>query len=440
MKKQINPTIKAHLIRSAFYLLLLLGVCAIPFALAQRNAARQSMGKPAILLHSNLNASESQSALAIAANPDFQGASPKNDDVTKTSEVPVLANPDPEDITSQSGGSAAFASAASQVQYFLQLPEVTCGAGNIRVEATNSGNNADYATLKDAFDAINAGTHTGVINIGVCGDTTETASAVLNASGVGAANYTLVLITPTGVRTVSGAIVAGSPLIDLNGADNVTIDGLNSGGNSLTISNTTASATASTSTIRLINGAQNNTITRCTVLGSSTASTTIAGGNILISTSTGGANSNNAISSNAIGPAGANLPTKGVMSLGSASPNHNTGNLIDNNNVFDFFNATTSVAGIDLQTNTATTTVSNNRIYQTAPRVFTGAALKYSGILVTTSGFNQTVTGNTVGFGAANGTGITAISGSTNLFVGLDFTTGNTAAANQRSGEYDFGD
>ena len=35
MKKQINPTIKAHVIRSAFYLLLLLAVCAIPFALAQ---------------------------------------------------------------------------------------------------------------------------------------------------------------------------------------------------------------------------------------------------------------------------------------------------------------------------------------------------------------------------------------------------------------------
>ena len=35
MKKQINPTIKAYLIRGAFYLLLLLAVCAIPFALAQ---------------------------------------------------------------------------------------------------------------------------------------------------------------------------------------------------------------------------------------------------------------------------------------------------------------------------------------------------------------------------------------------------------------------
>src|SRR5881392_1508150 len=40
MKKQINPTIKAHLIRGAFYLLLLLAVCAIPFALARRNVVR----------------------------------------------------------------------------------------------------------------------------------------------------------------------------------------------------------------------------------------------------------------------------------------------------------------------------------------------------------------------------------------------------------------
>ena len=66
--------------------------------------------------------------------------------------------------------------------------------------------------------------------------------------------------------------------------------------------------------------------------------------------------------------------------------------------------------------------------------MFTSTALKYSGILVTTSGFNQTVTGNTVGFGAANGTGTTSISGSTNLFVGLDLTTGNTAAATSVQG------
>ncbi len=42
MKKQNDRSIKAHLIRSAFYLLLLLAVCAIPFALAQRDTNKRS--------------------------------------------------------------------------------------------------------------------------------------------------------------------------------------------------------------------------------------------------------------------------------------------------------------------------------------------------------------------------------------------------------------
>src|SRR5882762_3082144 len=40
MKKQINPNVKAHLIRGAFYLLLMLAACMIPFALAQRTTAK----------------------------------------------------------------------------------------------------------------------------------------------------------------------------------------------------------------------------------------------------------------------------------------------------------------------------------------------------------------------------------------------------------------
>src|SRR5437870_3177912 len=61
MKKQINPTIKAHLIRSAFYVILLLAVCVIPFALAQRNTTRQSAGRTA--------ASPKLAAKKTAANP-----------------------------------------------------------------------------------------------------------------------------------------------------------------------------------------------------------------------------------------------------------------------------------------------------------------------------------------------------------------------------------
>jgi hypothetical protein len=43
MKKQVHPAIKAHLIRSACYVLLLLAVCVIPFALAQRNTTERSV-------------------------------------------------------------------------------------------------------------------------------------------------------------------------------------------------------------------------------------------------------------------------------------------------------------------------------------------------------------------------------------------------------------
>jgi len=45
MKKQINPTIKAYLVRGAFYLLLLLAVCAIPLALGQRSSIGQRASK-----------------------------------------------------------------------------------------------------------------------------------------------------------------------------------------------------------------------------------------------------------------------------------------------------------------------------------------------------------------------------------------------------------
>src|SRR6185436_12155073 len=110
--------------------------------------------------------------------------------------------------------------------------------------------------------------------------------AVLNASGAGAASYASILITPTGgaARTISGAIAAGSPLIDLNGADNVTIDGLNTGGNSLTIANTTVSATSGTATIRFIGGATGNTITNANLLGSGTSSVATNGAIVFFST------------------------------------------------------------------------------------------------------------------------------------------------------------
>ena len=110
-----------------------------------------------------------------------------------------------------------------------------CDQGNtIDVEATGGATPlAGYATLAAAFSAINGGSHTGTIDIEVCGNTTEPAAgAILNASGAGSASYTTISVKPVGgaARTISGAATAGLPLIDLNGADNVTIDGVNAAG------------------------------------------------------------------------------------------------------------------------------------------------------------------------------------------------------------------
>src|SRR5262249_8387475 len=222
------------------------------------------------------------------------------------------------------------------------FPTPPSSAGPVTITATAGVTGpTDYLTVALAFAAINTGTHQGDITVWILGDTTEAAAgASLNASGTGSASYTSVAMLPNGARTVTGAITAGSPLINLNGAKNVSINGEKVAGNSLTLSNTTLSNTARTSTIRLINGAQNDIITNCTVLGSSTTTVATAGGTILISTSTGGANSGNYITNNNIGPAGANLPTKGFMSLGSVSPNNKTFKILYNNNIFHFFSST----------------------------------------------------------------------------------------------------
>ena len=52
MKKQTEPNIKAHLLRGAFYLLVLSAVCVIPFALGQRTVSKQSAVATPLLLGS----------------------------------------------------------------------------------------------------------------------------------------------------------------------------------------------------------------------------------------------------------------------------------------------------------------------------------------------------------------------------------------------------
>jgi trimeric autotransporter adhesin len=158
----------------------------------------------------------------------------------------------------------------------------TCDTGqNIDVEATGGTAQTGYASLNAAFAAINAGTHTGVINIEICASETEPAgSAVLNSSGAGSASYTSINIYPLADGlTISGASVSGRGVLELNGADSVTIDGDNPNtagiNRNLTITNTAAAATTFTQVIRvalstLISSGNNNTVKNCILNGSAT--------------------------------------------------------------------------------------------------------------------------------------------------------------------------
>ncbi|MCS6917964.1 MAG: hypothetical protein NZM08_09830, partial [Chitinophagales bacterium] len=313
------------------------------------------------------------------------------------------------------------------------------GTNPVEVVATSGTTLGTYATLKGAFDAINAGTHKGTITINIWGNTNEgTATAALNASGSGAASYSSILIRPQGgaARTISGNTAAGNPLIDLNGADNVTINGLNTGGNALTIVNTTVSSTSGTATIRFINGATSNLITNCNLRGAGTMNVATNGAVVFFSTdgSTPNGNDNNTISFCNIGPSGSDLPTKGILGNGSTTTTtiHNSGIIIDNNNIFDYFSASVTSAGLAINGGCNSWTITNNRFYQTAPRVWTTGA-EHCAILFNNSGatsgpFSMTVTGNIIGFANASGTGTYALSGTTGSFRGIRFN-GPTGAA-----------
>lgn len=135
-------------------------------------------------------------------------------------------------------------------RYFLYLMLAFSGsfslirpaAAQISVTATAGTTGPTvYTTLKGAFDAVNAGTHQGSITVTVTGSTTETAMAVLNASGSGGANYTALSLKPANGTSpeISGSVGSG-PLVRLYGANNVTIDGSNNGSSSrdLLITNT----------------------------------------------------------------------------------------------------------------------------------------------------------------------------------------------------------
>ena len=291
------------------------------------------------------------------------------------------------------------------------------------------GTGANYAKLQLAFAAINSGAITGQIVLQITGSTTETVLPQLNASGTGSANYTSVLIYPTGSFTISTAL--NSATIDLNGADNVTIDGRIGGSgtpNSLTIIGTSTGNAATA--IRFVNSAENNTIKYCTIKGASAAT---AGGIILFSTaSAGNGNDGNTIDNNKITADAAGKPVNGIYSAGTAG-RENSGNAITNNEIFDVWRNNSSSYNIQILANSTDFTISGNSFYETTNPFAPGIdGLIYNAIrIVNTLGNNFIVSGNYIGGQAAQcgGSALTVSFAKTHQFQAIYLSVGTGTAS-----------
>ena len=306
---------------------------------------------------------------------------------------------------------------------FLCLLTFAFIANNANAQISVSGGTglaATYTSLTKAgglFAALNANAQTGnSVVVSITTDVTDETGA--NALNQGA--WTSLTITPSGARTMSGAV--GGILLDINGADNVTINGLNTGGNSLILSN---SNTGSTAAIRFTNDATSNTITNCTVRGS--GNTGFYGVIVFAGGATSG-NDNNTISNCTITAAGSNLPLSCVVSNGTSAAIANNNNTISGNNIADFFNATSASYGVYLTTTgNDAWTVSNNKFYQTASRTYTGATT-HSAITLN-SGNGHTISGNTIGYANSSSTGTYTMLGTVaTRFIGINLSVGTTTA------------
>jgi len=303
-------------------------------------------------------------------------------------------------------------------------------AAPVEITATSAETGpVGYADLGSAFAAINAGTHQGIITVRILGNTVESTTAILNASTL-PSDYSQVVIFPA----AAGVSVTGDinmPLISLNGAQNVTLDGrLDASGNEAELGLINSNTGSIASTIDFVNGTTNCKVQYCLISGSSTAS---LGGVIRFGTSSTTGNSGNTVNHNHITSASAGRPLNLICSQGS--PGITNANITVNNNLlFDFLNPGNSSNGIYVGSNSANWNITGNSFYETTGFVSTTPA-EYSAIRISnSSGNGMTVSGNFIGGSSPEAVGTWIKTGDNNIFTGIYMNVGILANSNSVQG------
>ena len=302
------------------------------------------------------------------------------------------------------------------------------------------GEGADYPTLTAAFNAINDGSITGEITLQITSSINEEfydegeltyvpTSAVLYQSGYtgsgGTSNYTSILIYPTDTGfEILGYIDA--PVIEFNGADNVSIKGGVNQASSIDLAIANINTGSSASTIRFTESAEDNLIQYCTIKGS--IQNTSSGGIIELltaSSSASGGNNTNTIEYNNITVYDDDYrPTYLIYSSGTEGK-ENSSNVISNNNIYNFFNPSSTSYSIYLGANNTSASVTSNSFYDT--ETFSpGINYLYNVIYISNSGAGYTISGNYIGGSATlcGGTPWTK-TGNNNSFNAIYLSTGS---------------
>lgn len=295
---------------------------------------------------------------------------------------------------------------------------------------TTVGEGGTYPSLFEAFTAINDGNLTGEITLVIISNITETTTAVLYPTGYnGTSDYTSVTIYPDAAGYVIDGDLPDAPLLEFSGATNVVLDGRTGGvspdNKDLTIKN--ISTSASTSTIMFSESAATNTVRYCILKGSASGSST---GIVFFSTATAGTgNDGNTISNNDI-TYDTSRPLNAVYSFGSVGF-ENSGNFINDNNIFDFLSTSTASNGINLSSSSTAFTISGNSFYETT-NFAPGSAVTYNVIKIdNTSGSGFTISGNYIGGqeSSCGGAPWTKTSSASNIFYAIYLNAGTGSAS-----------
>ena len=300
----------------------------------------------------------------------------------------------------------------------------------VSVTGALSGNGTFSSLTKSggAFQSINAAVQTGAnIIITITGNVLDENGA----NGLNGGIWQSIKITTTGNNTISGD-VAG-PLINFNGADNITIDGIaTTGANTLSFENVSTTNTAST--FQYIHDAMSNKILNCIIKGSSTNT---SGGTIHFRGTAGTTgNDNNSIDHCNITMAGTNTPNFAIYSSGSpVAGKENDNNSISNCNISDYYSTTTTSYGIYIIAGNSAWVINGNRFFQSTTKIASANNIHGAIAVITNANAGFGINDNIIGYASAAAVGNYSISSLfDSRFIGIQIQTGVGSAVNNVQG------